>query len=65
MKVAIITEEQKDLLIGAKVQQDWYFHPVIDGNGNNIITESEIVNSSFAENNWVKDLSLTEYVPKN
>jgi len=65
MLVAIITEEQKNSLLNSKVQENWYFNPVQDGNNDWIITESEIVNSSFPENDWVKELSLTEYVPKN
>lgn len=65
MKVAILTEEQKDLLVNGKVQENWYFSPVIDGNGNYIITESEISNSVYPEYNWIKDLPLTEFITKD
>lgn len=65
MLVAILTEEQKNNLINAKIEENWYFCPVTDGNDNWVITESEIIKSSFPENDWVKDLSLTEYIPKN
>ncbi len=61
MKIGIITEEQKDLLIGKKYNNDIYYHPILDYNGNWVISEEEI---SLSDIDWVKNLILTDYEPQ-
>lgn len=62
--VGLLTEQQKDLLVGQLYAPDSYFNPLQDINLNWIISIEEMeqcVNSDFM---WVKDLPLIEYVPK-
>lgn len=63
IQVAILTEEQKDTLIGQLYAPDIYFNPIQDLNNNWIISITEIqqCNNEFS---WVKDLELIPYEPK-
>ena len=63
-KIAIITEEQKDLLVGKQLQLDWYFNPIKDADDNWVISVEEMDNNQNQEFDWVKELSLTEYKRK-
>ena len=63
-QVGLLTETQKDSLIGQLYDEDSYFNPIADLNDNWIISVEEMefcVNPEFA---WVKDLPLIDYVPK-
>ena len=64
MKVAILTIEQKDLLIGKEFNTDSYFNPIQDADDNWIISQIEINLCNNEEFFWVKDLPLIEYNPK-
>ena len=59
--IAILTTEQKDSLIGQTYDGVCYFNPIQDFNDNWVISEQEINQSSLQ---WLKDLSLSEYFPK-
>ncbi len=62
--IAIITVEQKDSLMGKEFALDRFFNPIQDLNNNWVISVEEInqcVNPDFL---WVKELELTEYLPK-
>ena len=59
--VAILTVKQKDLLIGVEFIPDNTFNPIQDINDNWIISEEEINQSEIQ---WLKELPLTEYQPK-
>jgi hypothetical protein len=59
--IAILTIEQKDSLIGQTYDGICYFNPIQDINDNWIISEQEINQSSLQ---WLKDLPLSEYLPK-
>ena len=59
--IAILTTEQKDSLIGQTYDGVCYFNPIEDLNDNWIISEQEVNQSSLQ---WLKDLPLTEYLPK-
>ena len=59
--IAYLTISQKDSLEGQLIQPDWYFNPVQDNNGDWFITETQIVNSIYPQNEWVKDLELVPY----
>lgn len=61
MLVAIITENQKDSLVGQLVQPDWYFNPILQNGGSWIISQQEVEGSIYPDHQWVKDLSLTTW----
>jgi hypothetical protein len=60
-KVAIITTEQYDLLVGQFYANDSMFNPVKDCNENWIISEQEIEFCTNASFYWVKDLPLIDW----
>lgn len=60
-KVAILTEEQKDKLIGEYFCPYSYFNPVQDCNGNWIISQEEIIQCCLVEFIWIKDLPLIDW----
>jgi hypothetical protein len=70
--IAIITELQKDILIGKQFEIDSYFNPIQDLNDNWIISEIEYyyclglwyLDELNSELVFIKDLSLTIYEPK-
>jgi hypothetical protein len=59
--IAIITTEQKDILIGKTYDGTCFFNPIQDMNDNWVISEQEVNQSNLQ---WLKDLPLTEYQPK-
>jgi hypothetical protein len=62
--VAILSVTEKDYLVGKLVQPDWYFNPILSGNTAPwVISQQEIDNSIYPENDWVKTLPLVEYNP--
>lgn len=67
MKVRLLTEEQKNDLIGKLVQTDWYFFPVRDINGNWVISEQEAMSCTYPELYWVRVLPeidwTSHYIP--
>jgi hypothetical protein len=66
MLVGELTTEQKGLLTGQMVEQDWFFNPFLSYNtpeGVWVITTQEIDGSIYFENEWVKQVPLIEYVP--
>ena len=63
-QVGLLTETQKDSLVGQLYDEDSYFNPIQDINDNWIISIEEMdfcVNPEFM---WVKDLPLIPYEPK-
>ena len=63
IQVGLLTEEQKNELVGQQFMLDVYFNPIQDNNDNWIISVEEIdqCNNQF---DWVKDLELIPYEPK-
>lgn len=64
IEVGLLTEIQKDELVGQLYDDDSYFNPIQDLNDNWIISVEEIdqcVNPNFM---WVKELPLIPYEPK-
>lgn len=61
IQVGLLTEEQKDNLVGQLVQPDWYFNPIQDCNNNWIISTEEINGSIYPQNEWVKQLSFIDW----
>lgn len=70
--IAIITELQKDILVGKTFETDSFFNPIQDLNNNYVISEIEYyhclglwyldeLNTNLL---FIKDLSLSVYEPK-
>lgn len=62
--VGLLTEQQKDLLVGQLFAPDSYFNPLQDINLNWIISVEEIEQTITLEFMWVKDLPLIPYTAK-
>ena len=63
-QVGLLTENQKDSLVGQLYDEDSYFNPIQDINDNWIISIEEMDFCVNPEFQWVKDLPLIDYVPK-
>lgn len=64
MEVGLLTESQKDSLVGQLYTSDSYFNPIQDDLDQWVISTEEINQCTNPEYQWVKDLSLIEYIPK-
>ena len=70
--IAIITQQQKDILVGKQFEQDSYFYPIQDVNNNWIISEQEYyyclglwyLDELQTDLQFITTLSLSEYFPK-
>jgi hypothetical protein len=60
MLVYLLTKQQADSLKGVEFVLDNLFNPLLDADGNYIITEEEVSQSTI---NWVKELPKIEYKP--
>ena len=61
IQVVILTEEQKNELVGQQYAPDSYFNPIQDEDGNWIISIEEVQATGIQ---WVKELTLIEFKPK-
>lgn len=64
IQVGLLTETQKDELVGQLYDDDSYFNPIQDANDNWIISVEEIDQCVNETVMWVKDLPLIPYEPK-
>lgn len=64
MIVHLLTEQQKDLLIGKYYFSNTLFNPIQDNNNNWIISQEEVLNAVYENVLWVKDLPTIEYIAK-
>lgn len=70
--IAIITQQQKDILVGKTFETDSYFNPIQDLNNNWVISEIEYyyclglwyLDECPSELLFIKDLILSLYEPK-
>jgi len=62
--VGLLTELQKDELVGQLYAPDSYFNPIQDNSDNWIISVEEMEFCTVEQFAWVKDLPLIEYTPK-
>jgi predicted DNA-binding transcriptional regulator len=62
--VGLLTELQKDELVGQLYAPDSYFNPIQDLNDNWVISIEEIEQTVTPEFVWVKDLEMIPYEPK-
>ena len=61
MKVVLLTEPEKNSLVGQLVQPNWYFNPVLDCYNNWIISTEEVENSIYPEHEWIKSMPLIDW----
>jgi hypothetical protein len=64
IQVVILTEEQKNQLIGQQYAPDSYFNPIQDLDNNWIISLEETQENVNPDTMWVKELPLIEFKPK-
>ena len=64
IQVGLLTETQKDSLVGQMYDEDSYFNPIQDNFDQWVISVEEIEYNVNPEFMWIKDLPLIEYVPK-
>ena len=64
IQVGLLTESQKNELVGQLYDEDSYFNPIQDIKDNWIISVEEMEFCVNPEFQWVKDLPLIEYKPK-
>jgi len=62
--VGLLTETQKDELVGQMYAPDSYFNPIQDNADNWVISIEEMEYNINPNYMWVKDLDLIVYVPK-
>jgi DNA-binding MltR family transcriptional regulator len=62
--VGLLTELQKDELIGKQYTDDSFYNPIQDINDNWVISTEEMLYTTNPETMWVKDLDLIVYEPK-
>ena len=62
--VGLLTELQKDELVGQLYAPDSYFNPIQDLNDNWVISIEEIEQTVTPQFLWVKDLEMIPYEPK-
>jgi len=61
IKVGLLTEQQKEMLIGQLCDQDTYFNPVLDCNDNWVISKEEIDDCIYPQFDWLKTLTIIDW----
>jgi hypothetical protein len=64
IQVALLTEVEKDELIGVQYAPDCYYNPIQDFYNDWIISLEEVQDTINPDTMWVKDLNIIEYKPK-
>jgi hypothetical protein len=62
--VGLLTEVQKDELVGVYYSDDSIYNPIQDIDENWVISTEEMIYTTNEDTLWVKDLELIEYKPK-
>jgi predicted DNA-binding transcriptional regulator len=62
--VGLLTELQKDQLVGQLYAPDSYYNPIQDIDNNWVISVEEIEQTITLKFIWVKELPLIPYTPK-
>jgi hypothetical protein len=62
--VGLLTEVQKDELVGVYYSADSIYNPIQDIDDNWIISVEEMIYTTNEDTMWVKDLDLIEFKPK-
>jgi len=63
--IAILTQQQKDILSGMLIAESWICNPIQDIDNNWVISDNEINGCTNPELQWIKNLELSIYKPKN
>jgi len=63
MKVGLLTQAQKDLLVGTEYEPSTYYNPIQDCNNDWVISTQEMEQTTNVDYLWVKSLSLIDYCP--
>lgn len=53
MIVLVLTEQQKDLIVGQQFAQDSYFNPIQDADGEWIVSFEEMIGLENTQFNWL------------
>lgn len=64
IQVGLLTEQQKNELVGQQFTADSYFNPIQDINDNWIISQEEINYCDNEDFLWIKNLPLIDFIPK-
>ena len=64
IQVALLTETQKNQLVGQQYTTDCYFNPIQDENDNWIISIEEVNQCDNPDFQWVKNLTFITYVKR-
>jgi len=59
----ILTKEQFKLIAGEAYAKDSYFNPVLDADGDTVISEEEAEQCDNPDFLWVKDLPFKQFNP--
>jgi hypothetical protein len=62
--VGLLTEVQKNELVGVYYSADSIYNPIQDIDDNWVISTEEMIYTTNEDTLWVKDLELIEYKPK-
>ncbi len=64
IKVHLLIQSEKDLILGKQYAPNSYFNPIQDNNNNWIISIEEVNNCVFSEFEWTKNCPLIDWNPK-
>jgi len=62
--VGLLTEVQKDELVGVYYSADSIYNPIQDIDNNWVISVEEMIYTTNEDTLWVKDLELIPYIAK-
>jgi hypothetical protein len=62
--VGLLTEVQKDELVGVYYSDDSIYNPITDIDENWVISTEEMIYTTNPDTLWVKDLELIPYIAK-
>jgi hypothetical protein len=62
--VGLLTEVQKDELVGVYYSADSIYNPIQDIDDNWVISTEEMIYTTNEDTLWVKDLDLIPYIAK-
>ena len=64
IQVALLTEKEKNELVGVQYAPDCYYNPIQDAYEDWVISMEEVNDTTNPDTMWVKDLNIIEYKPK-
>lgn len=62
IQVRLLTEEQKEILLGAMYKPDCFFNPIQDMDDNWVISNEEVIHCTNEDFMWVNELPVIDYV---